>query len=332
MHKKNDVLGFGNTIMDFLVEVEDKTLLEFNLKKGEMHLVDEHKAKSILNHLNQQNKNIEMVPGGSSANTLRGLALLGASVIFCGRVGNDPHGDYYIEALQDHNINTKMKKHHGGITGHAIGFITPDAQRTFSVHLGAGIHFAKEDIIEQDIIESKVLHIEGYQLEGNTKDAILHAMQLAKHHGTKISLDLADPGLIRRQKSLLQHVVKIYANIVFVNETEAKEFTGSEESDAAKILGEQVEIAIVKLGKDGSIIHHNHEISYIAPVTANAIDTTGAGDTYAAGFLYGYTHNWPLAKAGKLGSLLAAKVVEQKGVKLKHLKFQKLAQKIEQEE
>jgi sugar/nucleoside kinase (ribokinase family) len=331
MNKTNDVIGFGNTIMDFIVEVDDHTLLEFNLKKGEMHLVDEQKAKSILNHLEEQKKNIEMVPGGSSANTMRGLSLLGASTIFCGRVGNDPHGDYYIEALQDHRINTKMKKHFGSITGHAIGFITPDAQRTFSVHLGAGIHFAKEDIIEKDIIESKVIHIEGYQLEGNTKDALIHAMQLAKKHNTKISLDLADPGLIRRKKDLLQHIVKTYADIVFVNETEAKEFTGSEEADAAKIIGEHVEISIVKLGKHGSIIYNHGETSFIEPVLANAVDTTGAGDTYAAGFLYGYTHHWPLAKAGKLGSLLAAKVVEQKGVKLKHLDFQKLAKKIEQE-
>jgi len=331
MNKKYDVIGFGNTIMDFLVEVEDKTLLEFNLKKGEMHLVDETKAKDVLKILENKNTTIDIVPGGSSANTLRGLALLGASVIFCGRVGNDQHGDWYIEALKDHKVITNMKKH-PGITGHAIGFITPDAQRTFSVHLGAGIHFAKEDIIEDDIKESKVLHIEGYQLEGNTQPVILHALQIAKKHGTKISLDLADPGLIRRQKDILQQVVHEFADIVFVNETEAKEFTGYEEVEAAKILGEQVEIAIVKIGKQGSIISSQNQITYIAPVSANAIDTTGAGDTYAAGFLYGYCKNWPLEKAGKLGSVLAAKIVEQKGVKLKHLEFEKLMRKIEQEE
>ncbi|OGY48262.1 MAG: hypothetical protein A3D39_00155 [Candidatus Buchananbacteria bacterium RIFCSPHIGHO2_02_FULL_39_17] len=331
MNKKYDVIGFGNTIMDFLVEVEDKTLLEFNLKKGEMHLVDEAKAKDVLKILENKNTTIDIVPGGSSANTLRGLAQLGASVIFCGRVGNDQHGDWYIEALKDHKVVTNMKKH-PGITGHAIGFITPDAQRTFSVHLGAGIHFAKEDIIEEDIKESKVLHIEGYQLEGNTQAVILHAMQIAKKHGTKISIDLADPGLIRRQKDILQQVVHEFADIVFVNETEAKEFTGYEETQAAQVLGQQVEIAIVKIGKQGSIISHQNQITYIAPITANAIDTTGAGDTYAAGFLYGYCKGWPIEKAGKLGSVLAAKIVEQKGVKLKHLEFEKLMQKIKQEQ
>src|SRR3989338_2485195 len=331
MNKKYDVIGFGNTIMDFLVEVEDKTLLEFNLKKGEMHLVDETKAKDVLKILENKNTTIDIVPGGSSANTLRGLAQLGASVLFCGRVGNYQHGDWYIEALKDHQVVTNMKKH-PGITGHAIGFITPDAQRTFSVHLGAGIQFAKEDIIEEDIKESKVLHIEGYQLEGNTQAVILHAMQIAKKHGTKISIDLADPGLIRRQKDILQQVVHEFADIVFVNETEAKEFTGYEETQAAQVLGQQVEIAIVKIGKQGSIISHQNQITYIAPITANAIDTTGAGDTYAAGFLYGYCKGWPIEKAGKLGSVLAAKIVEQKGVKLKHLEFEKLMQKIKQEQ
>lgn len=332
MNKKYHVIGLGNTLMDFLIEIDDHKLLEFNLKKGEMHLVDEQKAKEVLHMLHSQKLNIDTVPGGSSANTLRGLALLGANVLFCGRVGDDAHGDLYIETLGSHGLTVRAQKHTNAITGHAVTFITPDAQRTFSVHLGAGIHFAKEDVLEQDIAQSQVLHLEGYQLEGSTKDTILHAMDLAKKHGTKISLDLADPGLIRRQKSFLQDIVHKYADIIFVNETEAKEFTGKEEAQAAQILGNIVDIAIVKIGKEGSIISHQNQISYIAPVAANAIDTTGAGDTYAAGFLYGYTHNWPLAKAGRLGSLLAAKVVEQKGVKLKHLEFQKLAKKIEQEE
>ncbi len=331
MNKKYDVIGLGNTIMDFLVEVDDKTLLDFNLKKGEMHLVDETKAKEVLQKLHHQNLEIEMVPGGSCANTMRGLALLGAKVIFCGKVGEDKHADWYIEALQDHAVVTKMKKHQG-ITGHAIGFITPDAQRTFSVHLGAGIHVAKEDVIEEDIALSRVLHIEAYQLEGKTQEVIFYAMEMAKKHGTKISIDLADPGLIRRQREVLQDVVKKYADIVFVNETEAREFTGKEEVEAAKVLGEDVDIAIVKLGKEGSMVYNNGEISYIAPFMAKAIDTTGAGDTFAAGFLYGYCREWDLAKAGKLGSLLAAKVVEQKGVKLKHLEFVKWMREIEREE
>ncbi len=327
-HKPNDVLGLGNALMDFLIEVDENKLLEFDLKKGEMHLVEEKKAKTILEKIEKEELKIEFVPGGSAANTLKGVAFLGGNAMLYGKVGRDAQGLSYIEQMQNHGVKTRISHHQHKLTGHALTFITPDTQRTFSVHLGAAVHLEKEEILEEDVQESKILHLEGYQLEGETKETVLQAMELAKKHHTLISLDLADPGVVRRNHKLLQEIVQNKVDILFVNEKEAKEFTGKEEEEAAVELGKLVKIAIVKIGERGSIIAGDGQLHYVAPFPAKAIDTTGAGDTYAAGFLYGYCCGWPLEKAGKLGSLFASKVVEQKGVRIKHLDAEEMKKEV----
>ena len=317
MEKTHDVIGLGSALMDILVEVNNDKLVEFDLKKGEMHLVDEGKANAILQKIREHQLQVEYVPGGSSANTLKGMALLGGKVIFVGKIGSDAHGMSYEQQMGEHGVNLRLSKH-DCLTGHSISFITPDSERTFATHLGAAINLVKEDVLEADIAASKILHLEGYQLEGATKEMVLHAIEIAKSHNTLVSLDLADPGLIRRNKELMQKVVRS-ADIVFLNENEAKEFTGLEPEEAVVEIGKQVQIAVVKIGKEGSLISSGGIVTYIPGYPAEAIDTTGAGDTFAAGFLYGYCQGWEMEKAGKLGSLMAARIVEQKGVKVREL-------------
>ncbi|MEW5897150.1 MAG: adenosine kinase [Nanoarchaeota archaeon] len=327
MQKTLDVIGFGNALMDILVEVDEHKLsqfaLEFGFKKGEMHLVDEQKARQILSKIEAEQLKTEMVPGGSAANTIKGVAFLGGKALLCGKVGKDAQGLSYVQQMKEHGITSRINHHPHKLTGHALTLITPDAQRTFSVHLGAALHLARDDIIDEkideDIQKSKILHVEGYQLEGDTEETVLQAMEIARKHKTLISLDLADLGVIRRNKKLLQRIVQDYVDILFVNEKEAKEFTGKEEEEAAAELGNYARIAVVKIGEKGSIVNESGQIHYIAPFPAKAIDTTGAGDTYAAGFLYGHCQGWPADKCGRLGSLFASKVVEQKGVRIKHL-------------
>jgi sugar/nucleoside kinase (ribokinase family) len=321
-------MALGNTIVDLLIEVDDNKLVEFNLKKGEFHLVDEDKSKDILKIIQDQQLSVQICPGGSAANTLRGLALLGGTAILCGKVGQDKHGEYYIQEVKKQGVNSKINTL-PQTTGHAITFITPDAQRTFSVHLGAAIKLYKEDVIEEDIAKSKILHLEGYQVEGQTKETLLHSITLAKKNNTLVSIDLADPGVIRRNLDFLKELIKD-ADIVFLNETEAEAFTGTNnEVEAVKKLGEQVKIAIVKVGKDGSYIFHNNTLSKIPGFPANAIDTTGAGDTFAAGFLYGYCNGWDLDKSGRLGSLYASKIVEKIGVKLHELDVETIKSQVD---
>lgn len=314
--KTIDVIALGNALMDLLVEIDSQKFLDFNLKKGEMHLVAEEQAKQILEKIQQYQLTIEYVPGGSAANTIRCLGLLGANVILCGKVGEDKHGEMYVEQLQEHQVKTRFN-HHAKATGHCVTFITPDAERSFSVHLGAAVELYPEDVLEEDIADSRIIHFEGYQLEGTTKETVFHAMELAKKHGTKISFDLADPGVIRRNKELILDILeKRLVDILFVNEKEAQELTGLTEEEAVQELGKLVKIVVVKIGERGSLIFDGKILTKIPPFPAKAIDTTGAGDVYASGFLYGYCQGWDMLKAGKLGSLLAAKVVEKRGVKL----------------
>lgn len=314
--KKYDVFGIGSALMDFLIEVDENELLKMDLKKGEMHLIDEKKSKEILSKL--KHYNVRTTPGGSSANTLAGVAALGGSAVFCGKIGADHHGEVYEQKSNEDGVCTKLKKHNGKITGHAITFITPDSERTFATHLGAAMHLKKEDILDEDIAQSKILHIEGYQIEDpELRKTVLHAIVLAKKHNTLVSIDLADPAIVKRNLADLKKIVKEHADIVFANEMEAKAFTGKEEEEEALLeISRLCDIAIVKLGKNGSLIKQKDNIYRIPSFKVNAVDTTGAGDMYAAGVLFGIANNISLERAGKIGSWAASRVVSQIGARL----------------
>ena len=313
-NKNFDVVGLGSALLDLLIEVDDSVLDDFNLKKGDMHLIDEEKIISILGKID--NSNIKKCAGGSCANTVAGVAYLGGKGVFCGVIGDEEYGVTYENSLKSNNLKTNLSKHEDN-TGFAITFITPDSQRTFATYLGAAIGFRKDHVNLDDIINSKVLHIEGYQLEDpQIRDAVLMAMQVAKENGTKVSIDLADPNLISRIYDDLKVIVEDYADIVFVNEDEAKEFTQKEEIDALHEISKHCEIAIVKVGSRGSFIKTCGEVFYIDAQKVDVVDTTGAGDMYAAGFLYGITNGKGIEEAGNLGSKYAGKVVSQIGARL----------------
>jgi sugar/nucleoside kinase (ribokinase family) len=185
------------------------------------------------------------------------------------------------------------------------------------VHLGAAINLQKENVFFDDLKNSRILHIEGYQLEDkNLREVSLQAMGFAKGHDVKISIDLADPGVVSRNKEELRRIVEKYADIVFANEDEAKAFTGKDGADALAEIGGMSGIAAVKIGKNGSLVKKGNDVYRIEGVKANAVDTTGAGDMYAAGFLYGLSKGYDIKVCGSLGSYFAAKVVEQIGARL----------------
>ncbi|MBL7054473.1 adenosine kinase [Candidatus Woesearchaeota archaeon] len=312
---KYDVFGIGNAIMDFLIQVHPDELIELDLKKGQFHLIDEEHSKKILEKV--KNSEMKIVPGGSSANTLYGISLIGGSVVFCGKVGKDKHGDIYEQKLIGANAKSNIKRIDSHKTGHAITFITPDSERTFAVHLGAAIKLEKEDIFFDDLKNSKILHIEGYQLEDpSLRSVSLHAMDFAKKNNVKISIDLADSGIVGRNKEDIKKIVKEFADIIFANEDEAKSFVNKKPDEALHEISEMCDIAVIKLGEKGSLVKRGNEIHKINPYKSKAKDTTGAGDMYAAGFLHGLANNYDLEKCGNIGSYLAAKVVEQIGARL----------------
>jgi len=314
---KYDIFGIGSALMDFLIEIGHNELLELNLKKGNFHLIDEEHSKKLLKKL--ENYKVKTSPGGSSANTLYGVALLGGNVVFCGKIGKDKHGDIYEEKMLDGGVKPKLARS-DKMTGHAITFITPDSERTFAVHLGASLHLEKSDVFFDDLRQSRMLHIEGYQLEEkNLRDVSLHAMEFAKKNGIKISMDLGDPGIVSRNKEDIRKMIKNYADIVFANEDEAKALTGLAPLEALNELSKLAGIAIVKLGEKGSCIKQGSAVYNIPAYKAKAVDTTGAGDMFAAGVLYGISKGYELKISGHIGSYYATKVVEQIGARLKSI-------------
>ncbi len=309
-----DVLGMGSALLDFIVEVDDADLEKFGLKKAGMQLIDDKRSKEILSSL--EGRILEISPGGSSANTLAGISNLGGKGIFMGKVGYDKHGDLYIESTERAGV-TPLIGRHKSMTGHAITFITPDSERTFATHLGAALQFSRDDIREEQIKNSKILHIEGYLFEPpGLREACMRALEYAKRNNVLISVDLSDPGLIDRIFDTFMHVVKDYANIVFVNEEEARAFTSKHKEDALNDLYDHCDFAVVKLGNDGSLIKSGDKIYRIKPVHTHVVNTNGAGDMYAAGVLYAISHGYGPELAGRIGSYVASKVVSQVGARL----------------
>ena len=328
--KTNDVLGIGNAMMDFLLEVDDAKLVELGLTKGQFHSTTHNDTARNFKQTIHQDPNVKMASGGSVANTMKGIACLGGKALFCSKIGTDSVGETYIQELEAHGITSRMNKH-GPTTGYVVSFITPDTERTFLGDIAANGHFSKEDLSEEDIMNSKVIHLEGYQFENPAKEAVMHALELAKKHETKVSIDLSDPGVINRNLDLFKEIVRSYVDIIFLNEEEAEAFTGMTHEDALREVSKYVDIAVVKLGKEGSLVYHNNEVTTVPGYPAEAVDTTGAGDSYAAGFLYGYCNGWNMNKSGKLGSLLAARVVEHIGVKINTLDIAAIKGEIENE-
>lgn len=314
--KKYDVAGLGNALLDITINVDDNTLKVLGFKKASMTLIDDKRYADVLKKICELKS--KSSSGGSASNTIKGVSILGGKSAFMGMVGADNYGDRYLESVAKSNVLPKISKSKKG-TGVSIIFITPDYERTMATYLGAALEFTEKNIDEALIKDSKILHIEGFFLEPkNHKKAALKAMKIAKKYNTKISVDLSDPDLIIRNLSSFRKILREYVDIVFVNEHEAKAFTGKENEHAAHHLSKYCDISIVKLGPKGSILKHGKDIHKIPIHKVKVINTNGAGDAYAAGILYGLTHDIPLEQAGRIAALISGKVVASEGATLEY--------------
>ncbi len=306
--KKYSVVGIGSALLDFTFEVNDSFLNEIGLRKGEMQLIGKEKSEEILKRL--KNFPVKISPGGSASNVIAGVSYLGENSAFIGKIGNDSHGKIYEEKTKEAGVNALFSRHETELTGHAITFITPDFERTFAVHLGSSLHFKKENINEDAIKESRILHLEGYQLgDEELKKAVYRAVKIAKENNLLISLDLSDSGLIKNNLSIFKDFIKENVNIVFANESEAKAFTGKNAEDALGEMSKICDITIIKLGEKGSLIKFENKTYKIPAYKTKVINTNGAGDMYAAGILYGIINNLDLEKSGRIASYAASLVV-----------------------
>ncbi|NQU98300.1 adenosine kinase [Candidatus Woesearchaeota archaeon] len=309
-----DVFGIGNPMVDALIKVDEPHVIDLNLKKGTMKLVDEKTSADILEKF--EDHEVLFVPGGDVVNTVTGVVNLGGSAIFCGKVGVDKHGLLIEETMTKDGVKPVLIKGKEK-TGSVVCFITPDQERTFITNLGTSITLNEEEVIVDDIKNSKILYVTGYILEdkGLRKMAI-RALNEAKKHEKTIAIDVSDPALVERCKEELKDIIKQYANIVFTNEDEAFALTGKKERGALDEISKLADIAIVKTGKKGSLIKTEEKIYDIRGFKVNAVDTTGAGDMFAAGFLFGIANKYSIEKAGLIANFAASKVVQVLGARL----------------
>ncbi|MEK9151124.1 MAG: adenosine kinase [Patescibacteria group bacterium] len=321
--KEYDIIGIGSPLLDIIIEVEEIVLFSHGLKKGEMHLVDSARSESILEGLKEYAKTY--ISGGSAANTVSGASLLGGKGLFLGVIGNDEYGNVYEEEMQKSGVTASLLRHEDAATGCAITFVTSDGERTFATCLGAAKHLDKQHVSETDIRKSKILHIEGYLLEDErTREAAVAAMDFALRHGTLVSVDLSAAWLITNHIEVMRDIVKKYADIVFVNEDEAFAFTGKKEREALREIGDLCDIAVVKLGSRGSLVRAGGQAYMIDPHIVEVVNLNGAGDMYAAGFLYGIARGHSIESAGKVGSHVAALVVSSPGARMHETHYKKL--------
>ena len=314
------VLGIGNALVDIMTILEDEHILQqFNLQKGSMQLVDFGFSSDVIDATRNLNK--ELSSGGSAANTIHGLANLGVTSSFIGKTGSDPYGHFFADEMIKTGIAPILFTGTSG-TGCAIALISPDSERTFATHLGAAIELLAEDLKPELFDGFDYFYIEGYLVQ-NSK-LIQTAVTIAKQHNVKVCLDLASFNVVEQNLHFLKDLVINYVDIVFANEEEAKAFTGQSPDEAVKIIAQMCDIAIVKTGAKGSLIMQGDKLYRIDPIRCNPSDTTGAGDAYAAGFIYGLTLGLSLDKCGAIGSLLSGRVIEVIGAKMKESSWNRI--------
>lgn len=306
------VIGIGNALVDLMTKVGNDSLLEeLNLPKGSMQLVEKNVSRNIIERTKNLTRTVSS--GGSAANTIHGLARLGVSTGFIGKTGNDEMGRYFKEDMEKSNILTCLLGSSAD-SGVAVALVSPDGERTFAVHLGAAVELSAEDLKPSFFTGYDLLHIEGYLLQNYS--LIETACDMAKKNGLEVSLDLASFNVVEAHRDFLAHISKDYADIIFANEDEAKAMTGHQPEDALNNIAEWCSIAIVKIGKDGSLIKKGNDTFRVDAITAAVTDTTGAGDLYASGFIYGLIKGKSPDECGKYGSLLAKHVIEIVGAKI----------------
>jgi len=313
-------LGLGNALVDILVQLpNDAKLFELNLPKGSMQLVDAERMQSILAQTEGLPRTL--AAGGSAANTIHGLANLGMSTAFIGKVGDDSFGQAFANDMTQNGITPIMLKGNAE-SGRALACLTPDSARTFAVYLGAAIEMTPNDLNPSLFSGYTHFHIEGYLVQNHS--LVRKAVELAKQSGCSISLDLASYNVVEENLDFLREIVENYVDIVFANEEEAKAFTGKMPVEALNELGKLADIAVVKLGADGSIIKQGETTYEVGVIEVSSIDTTGAGDLYAAGFLYGLSKGLSLLKCGEIGAILSGHVIEVLGPKMDGTRWSKV--------
>ena len=310
-----DVIGVGNAIVDVLSPTEDEFLTSHGLDKGMMTLIDTDQAAALYDAMGP---GIE-VSGGSAANTLAGIASLGGKGAYIGKVRNDTLGGVFNHDIKAIGVDFRTPPAtDGATTARCLIFVTPDAQRTMQTYLGISVELGPDDIDEGAIRESQITYLEGYLFDPPAaKQAFVKAAEIAHAAGRKVALTLSDPFCVDRHRAEFMHLISGHVDIVFANEDETKSLFEVDDFDSAlQQMQGHCEIAALTRSEKGSVIVAGGDVHVVdaAPVD-KVVDTTGAGDLFAAGFLYGLTNGRDLADCGRIGGLAAAEIISHYGAR-----------------
>ncbi len=310
-----DLLGIGNSVVDILYEVSDEFITKNKLDKGVMTLIDENKAEEFYSLFQ---KGIE-IAGGSVANTTVGFASLSGKPAFIGKIRNDNLGESFSKSLLDIGVFYKTKPtSQGPGTARCFIFVTPDAQRTMNTYIGACSLLNPKDIDEKLVQNSNITYLEGYCWEEQlAKESLIKAAEIAHKSGNKVSLTLSDPFCVERHRNEFKDLIKKHIDILFANEIEIKKLYETDNfNESAKEISSITEIAALTRGENGAKIYNDKKVTDIKPKIFNkVVDTTGAGDLFAAGFLYGLSKKFSILESGDIASISAGEIISHFGAK-----------------
>lgn len=310
-----DVIGVGNAIVDVIATADDAFLGQHGIEKGAMTLIDEARAKAIYGAMGPGQE----VSGGSAANTLAGVASLGGRGAYIGKVADDQLGEIFAHDLRAIGVDYSTAPLTGGpATARCLILVTPDAQRSMNTFLGASTLFSGEDVDAERIADAQITYLEGYLFDRDeAKAAFVAAAQIARKAGRKVALTLSDPFCVDRHRASFRELIAGHVDVVFANEVELKSLYQTEDFDAAlaQIRAETRIAAITRSEKGAVIVSGEESVAVPADPVETLVDTTGAGDLFAAGFLLGLARGADLETCGRLGVLAAAEVISHVGAR-----------------
>lgn len=309
-----DVVAFGNALVDILAYEDDATVIRAGLERGAMTLVDGARADEIYAAMSPSTE----VSGGSAANTMAGIASFGGRAAFIGRIADDTFGRVFAHDLRSAGVHFDPPIARGAEpTGRCLVMVTPDAQRTLCTHLGTGVDLDPTYVDEALIADAAVTYLEGYLWDQPpAKEAMRSACRTARANGRRIAFTLSDPFCVERNRDEFLHLVEHEVDVLFANEHEITSLYSVERfDDALQHVRGHCEIAVLTRGPLGAVVVAGDEVHVIDPVATTVVDTTGAGDLFAAGFLYGLTAGHPLSACGRLGAAAAAEVISHLGAR-----------------
>jgi sugar/nucleoside kinase (ribokinase family) len=322
----NTITGIGSALVDVLINETDEFLHKLNKEKGGMTYVTSAEQQDIISASSQIPV---IVPGGAACNTILGVGNLGGTARFIGARGEDEYGDIFEDKVWECQVEPVLS-YFDTPTGKVLSIVTPDAQRSMFTDLGASSLLDPADVTSQMFSDTAIALVEGYLLFN--RDLMMAAVKAAKAAGTLVALDLASFEVVNASQDILPNLVKEYVDILIANEDEAKAYTGeSDERAALEKLSVNVTYAVLKVGSRGSYIWHNNTVTRIEPVKGNdPVDTTGAGDLWAAGFLYGIANGLSIEKSGRLGSMCGYEVCQVMGAQIPEQVWKKIRATIEE--